>query len=90
MNPAVRAMVVTQLACGYSWWGAWSGAEDGGIWLRAGKPRAGYSGADKASVVPPGVWVDDSDEDDPVLRNADGSMVDTWREDYPYAERMSS
>ena len=40
------------------------------------------------SVVPPGVWVDDSDEDDPVLRNADGTMVDTWREDYPYAERL--
>jgi hypothetical protein len=29
------------------------------------------------SVVPPGVWVDDSDEDDPVLRDADGSQVDT-------------
>jgi polyphosphate kinase 2 len=41
------------------------------------------------SVVPPGVWVDDSDEDDPVLRKADGSMVDTWREEYPYAERLS-
>ena len=41
------------------------------------------------SVVPPGVWVDDTDEDDPVLRNADGSLVDTWREDYPYAERLS-
>jgi hypothetical protein len=40
-------------------------------------------------VVPPGVWVDDSDEDDPVLRNVDGSMVDTWRQDYPYADRMS-
>jgi polyphosphate kinase len=40
------------------------------------------------SVVPPGVWVDDSDEDDPVLRNADGSIVDTWREDYPYDERL--
>jgi polyphosphate kinase len=41
------------------------------------------------SVVPPGVWVDDSDEDDPVLRNADGTEVDTWREDYPYPERMT-
>ena len=40
------------------------------------------------SVVPPGVWVDDSDDDDPVLRHADGSIVDTWREDYPYAERL--
>jgi polyphosphate kinase 2 (PPK2 family) len=40
------------------------------------------------SVVPPGVWVDDSDEDDPLLRNADGSLVDTWHEDYPYTERL--
>jgi polyphosphate kinase 2 len=44
---------------------------------------------DGTSVVPDGVWVDDSDEDDPVLRHADGSMVDTWREDYPYPERLS-
>jgi polyphosphate kinase len=53
---------------------------------------AGNSGTGDAggrSVVPQGVWVDDSDEDDPVLRKADGSMVDTWREDYPYAERLS-
>ena len=41
------------------------------------------------SVVPPGVWVDDTDEDDPVLRNVDGSLVDTWRQDYPYTERLS-
>jgi polyphosphate kinase 2 len=47
------------------------------------------SGTDDKSVVPPGVWVDESDEDDPVLRNADGSLVDTWRDDYPYAERLS-
>jgi polyphosphate kinase len=40
------------------------------------------------SVVPPGVWVDDSDEDDPVLRQADGTIVDTWKEDYPYGERL--
>ena len=44
---------------------------------------------DGTSVVPDGVWVDDSDEDDPVLRHADGSLVDTWREDYPYPERFS-
>src|SRR5439155_27202711 len=49
---------------------------------RTDDPRSG-------NVVPPGVWVDDTDEDDPVLRNADGSQVDTWREDYPYPERMS-
>jgi polyphosphate kinase len=32
--------------------------------------------------------VDDSDEDEPVLVRADGRRVDTWRERYPYAERM--
>jgi polyphosphate kinase len=33
--------------------------------------------------------VDSDDEDDPVLLRPDGSVVDTWREGYPYAERMS-
>ena len=28
------------------------------------------------------------DEDEPVLRWKDGRLVDTWRESYPYAERM--
>src|SRR3984957_16363157 len=53
-------------------------------------PRDAVSVAAMASesVVPPGVWVDDSDEDDPVLRHADGTIVDTWREDYPYPERL--
>jgi polyphosphate kinase len=40
------------------------------------------------NVLPPGVWVDDTDDDDPVLRQADGRIVDTWREDYPYPERL--
>ena len=36
-----------------------------------------------------GLTVDDDDEhDDPVLRWPDGRTVDTWREDYPYLERM--
>jgi hypothetical protein len=35
------------------------------------------------SVVPPGVCVDDSDEDDPVLRKADGSLVDTGARSTP-------
>jgi polyphosphate kinase 2 len=52
-----------------------------------GHARAGTPGS--KNVVPPGVWVDDTDEDDPVLRNADGTLVDTWREDYPYPERLS-
>ncbi len=32
--------------------------------------------------------VDDDGDDDPVLVRADGSPVDTWRESYPYDERM--
>jgi polyphosphate kinase 2 len=32
--------------------------------------------------------VDDSDDDEPVLVRADGRRVDTWRERYPYPERM--
>jgi hypothetical protein len=44
--------------------------------------RPGPDGRYGRSVVPPGVWIDDSDEDDPLLRNADGSLVGTWREEY--------
>jgi polyphosphate kinase len=36
-----------------------------------------------------GYRVADDDDDDPVLLNADGTPVDTWREDYPYPERLS-
>ncbi|WP_246609669.1 polyphosphate kinase 2 [Nonomuraea rhizosphaerae] len=36
----------------------------------------------------PGLIVDDSDDDDPVLLRPDGTRVDTWREHYPYPERM--
>jgi polyphosphate kinase 2 len=35
-----------------------------------------------------GYRVADDDDDDPVLLNADGTPVDTWRENYPYDERM--
>ena len=31
----------------------------------------------------------DDDDDDPILFYPDGRPVDTWREDYPYDERMS-
>jgi polyphosphate kinase 2 len=34
------------------------------------------------------VVVDDDEHDDPVLRWPDGRTVDTWREDYPYSEKM--
>jgi polyphosphate kinase len=32
--------------------------------------------------------VEDDDDDDPILLFRDGRPVDTWREDYPYDERM--
>ncbi|MBB5079372.1 polyphosphate kinase 2 [Nonomuraea endophytica] len=38
--------------------------------------------------ITPGLTVDNSDDDDPVLIRADGQAVSTWREHYPYAERM--
>jgi polyphosphate kinase len=36
-----------------------------------------------------GLRVVDNDDDDPVLLWADGTPVDTWRQDYPYNERMT-
>jgi polyphosphate kinase 2 len=36
-----------------------------------------------------GLTVEDNDDDDPVLLWPDGRPVDTWREDYPYDERMA-
>jgi polyphosphate kinase len=40
-------------------------------------------------VLIAGLTVEDDDEhDDPVLRWPDGRRVDTWREDYPYPEKM--
>jgi polyphosphate kinase len=35
-----------------------------------------------------GLIVDDSDDDDPVLLREDGERVDTWREGYPYPDRL--
>jgi polyphosphate kinase 2 (PPK2 family) len=35
-----------------------------------------------------GYTVNDEDDDDPVLLDRAGNPVDTWREDYPYEERM--
>jgi polyphosphate kinase len=35
-----------------------------------------------------GYKVQDDDDDDPILLTEDGTAVDTWREDYPYDERM--
>jgi len=43
--------------------------------------------AERRLEVPPGVTVVD-DEDEPELVDADGRRVDTWKEGYPYAERL--
>ena len=45
--------------------------------------RAGMSGIDLAAYR-----VFDDSDDDPVLLRLDGTPVDTWREGYPYQERM--
>ncbi|HEY7430390.1 MAG TPA: polyphosphate kinase 2, partial [Streptosporangiaceae bacterium] len=59
-----------------------------------GQTTAGFNALpeDWASdpVLIAGLRVDDDDEhDDPVLRWPDGRVVDTWREDYPYGEKMT-
>ena len=36
-----------------------------------------------------GLTVEDNDDDDPVLLWPDGTPVDTWREEYPYGQRMT-
>jgi polyphosphate kinase len=36
-----------------------------------------------------GMTVVDNEDDDPILYWPDGTPVDTWREDYPYPERMT-
>lgn len=41
-------------------------------------------------AVDPGRFrVDDSDDDDPTLVGPGGSPVDTWRQGYPYDDRLS-
>jgi polyphosphate kinase len=47
------------------------------------------SGTTDPLLLPPGLRVVDDDDDDPVLLRPDGTVVDTWREGYPYEERMS-
>jgi polyphosphate kinase 2 len=53
-----------------------------------GLERAGDTGDDLLEQFRD-YQVQDDDDDDPVLLAADGSPVDTWREGYPYEERMS-
>ncbi|MCK2215957.1 polyphosphate kinase 2 [Actinomadura sp. ATCC 31491] len=51
-------------------------------------PRADAQQPDLLDTTP-GLWVDDREDDDPVLLRADGAPVDTWRQHYPYDERLS-
>jgi polyphosphate kinase len=44
---------------------------------------------DPALLLPHGLRVVDDDDDDPLLLRSDGTPVATWREGYPYEERMS-
>ncbi|GLY01109.1 MULTISPECIES: polyphosphate kinase 2 [Actinoplanes] len=55
--------------------------------------RAGYEETSTPPYDGPvaelnGYRVMDDEDDDPRLLKADGSSVDTWREDYPYDERL--
>jgi polyphosphate kinase 2 len=43
---------------------------------------------DAAGLLREGWTVQDDSEDDPVLLDADGRPVETWREGYPYDERL--
>jgi polyphosphate kinase len=45
-------------------------------------------GLDLSQYLDDLVLDENDDEDEPVLRWKDGRLVDTWREGYPYAERM--
>ncbi|OBG23518.1 polyphosphate kinase 2 [Mycolicibacterium celeriflavum] len=44
---------------------------------------------DALSTDDHGYTVNDEDEDDPILLDRDGKPIETWRERYPYDERMT-
>jgi polyphosphate kinase 2 len=50
-------------------------------------PSPGSTDPEELAILA-GLRVVDDDDDDPVLLYPDGLPVDTWREDYPYDERM--
>jgi len=51
-------------------------------------PSPGSTDPEDLAVLA-GLTVVDTDDDDPILLWPDGTPVDTWREDYPYDERMT-
>src|ERR1700753_795551 len=55
--------------------------------LPDGLPHPGSRDPDDLALLA-GLRVEDNDDDDPVLIRPDGRVVDTWRQDYPYDERM--
>ncbi|HEY4701632.1 MAG TPA: hypothetical protein VIH64_07075, partial [Streptosporangiaceae bacterium] len=55
--------------------------------LPVGLPHPGSDDPDDLAMLA-GLRVEDNDDDDPVLIRPDGRVVDTWRQDYPYDERM--
>jgi polyphosphate kinase len=44
---------------------------------------------DDLSTSEHGYTVDDTEDDEPILLDRDGNYIETWRERYPYDERMS-
>jgi polyphosphate kinase 2 len=55
-----------------------------------GGPSTTTDPADLADLGhPDDLVVEDDADGDPILLRSDGSPVDTWREDYPYDERLS-
>ena len=55
---------------------------------RRALPSPGSQDKDDLAVLA-GLTVVDDDDDDPILFYPDGRPVDSWREDYPYAERLN-
>ena len=62
--------------------------DDGTLDDRPARPADGSTNASLLERLHDYRVVDD-DDDDPVLVNRDGQPVDTWREGYPYQERMT-
>ena len=57
--------------------------------FQAGEQPAGRRWVPTDVTNTTGLRIEDEDDDDPVLVAADGTHVDTWREGYPYHERLS-
>ena len=56
--------------------------------VRSELPSPGSTDSSDLAILA-GLRVEDNDDDDPVLLWPDGRPVETWREDYPYDERLA-